>query len=529
MGTSNRHPLNHENALMSRINIVVYALVFLFLMTQSGGEARAQQTQPLDPYLLGWTVPDAIIQSTELQCRVPRLAVDSRSHLHMLCQASSLEPESTAETADVIMHRRWDGSRWGAYSDVLASQSGGFLNIGSALVDDQDVLSVIWTDQGLTRDVFLSQVEISEASNARAWSTRPIDHPRIAAGFPHLVFDAERRSLHVVYAKDNNQLVYFSSGDGGATWADPITIWETISEISGVREPRLAIDQRGLLHAVWTITSAERNWSPYIVMYARSLDAGESWSARVVQEASASDLADEGAGPSAGWINIVSARAGELHMAWNRAAGSRFGRFHSYSYDYGETWSNPESFMPEFIYGQTQWPLMEVDSSGTMHLLSVATGGGVAGGSSPKYAFWREGAWSPMYEFPQRSSDLDTAITMIEGSVLAMVHPREKKSGELLLSWLDTGAPREPRVSVRATSEPIDSSDSRSETSGSPALATQRVPEGLDEKPLENGPTDSRALLHDDRSDRLIFLAAFIPVLVLVLVVFRSQRSESRR
>jgi hypothetical protein len=209
--------------------------------------------------------------------------------------------------------------------------------------------------------------------------------------------------------------------------------------------PRIAVDNKGYLHVVWTVNAAERSWQGKAVYYARSTDEGRTWQ---VLEVSRS-LPEES---TTGWIGVAVRLGDEIHLAWNRGIGSRWGRYHSWSPDNGLTWSEPAPFLAEFVSGQTQWPLMVEDSAGTLHLVTVAGGPPPVAGEGfedrPRYAYWHGSAWSEMLTFPESSADLNVALAIGRGHQLHLIHENGRFAGRLLYTARLTGAPPLPAQQI---------------------------------------------------------------------------------
>jgi hypothetical protein len=315
----------------------------------------------------------------------------------------------------------------------------GGLIIGSVVVDDRDYLNVLWFDQGLTRNLFLSQAHTSFAENAQAWKTQVLERPALAMSGPDLVTQPGGR-LYVVYALDQTAVVLQATEDYGASWPVYTTIWQVPNaKQEAVANPRITIDGKGNLHAIWTVNTAERDWMGEAVYYAGSTDGGDTWE---VQEVSRS-LPDE---ETTAWIGIAVRAGDEIHLAWNRGIGSRLGRYHSWSPDNGQTWSEPDPFLPELVSGQTQWPLMVEDSSGTLHLITIAGGPpfveGEGDDTRPRYAYWNGSVWSQMYTFPESCGDFAAALVIGLGNQLHLIHERERYQGQLVYSTRRVDAPR---------------------------------------------------------------------------------------
>jgi hypothetical protein len=215
------------------------------------------------------------------------------------------------------------------------------------------------------------------ADNPHNWS-RPVSLGSPVNITSALVADEHGR-LHAAFASlDTKNIVYLRSDDGGTTWP----VWVEIP--SGARlgdeytmYPRLAVDGRGRVHAVWTVM-------PYggrAVMYARSDDGGDSWSNPEPIDIASNPDYEEGYGPI--YIDIEAHGEDEIHLIWDGAPTVE--RNHIWSSDGGNTWSAPTLVFPISGTGRSGWNDMVVDGAGTLHAVAL---------KAPWYANWSRGRWS---------------------------------------------------------------------------------------------------------------------------------------
>jgi hypothetical protein len=402
---------------------------------------------------------------------LPQVAVDQQGNVHVIWAAwtGSENEKPFPEALNTFMYRRLDKNGWSPVNDILVAPENGAFVPGSLIVDDEGFLNLTWVDLGRSRKVFLSRAHVLCANMAPAWATITIDVPQIAASYPHLITDYTG-AFHLVYARDNRFIVYMTSTNHGKTWSNPVTVWSVaVPNREAVANPRLAVDSRGYLHIVWTVNGIERNWQGVAVFYARSTDGGLSWAVNEVQRSQPDES-------TVAWINIVVRFENEIHLTWNRGIGSLRGRYHSWSADNGETWSEPTSFFPPNESGQTHWPWMVVDSAGTIHLVSK-TGAGINPGA-PKYIYWDGISWSGMYTFSETQNDLDSALAIGLGNTLHLVHATETGRGRLVYRTLTTKASAIP---LRPVPTP--------EACSTLALSTVLQDEALEESGRRNLPS----------------------------------------
>lgn len=143
--------------------------------------------------------------------------------------------------------------------------------------------------------------------------------------------------------------------------------------------PRLAVDGRGRVHAVWTVMP----WQGRLAMYARSDDGGTTWG--VPQVIDSADRADYVADYGPIFIDVETHGEDEIHFIWDGAPTVE--RNHAWSSDGGATWSAPVRLIPEITQvGRAGWNDMVADSAGTLHAVALIR---------PWYAQWTSaGGWS---------------------------------------------------------------------------------------------------------------------------------------
>ena len=327
---------------MPRATVSLTAILIL-LAPVLAAPAMAQEGDPQDT---GWSESVPLNGNRQLVGGLPRIAVDrqGRAHLFWTSWLGFPEDKPYTDAANAIFYRRLDAGGWTEANDVLVTGDAGPLIIGSVAVDERDHLNLLWFDQGSTRNLFLSQAHTSAAADARNWTTQVLEQPALAMNSPDLVARPGGR-LDVVYALDHAAILHQAGEDYGASWSGYTTVWHVIDPgRQAATDPRIAVDGKGYLHVVWTVNSAERSWQGEAVYYARSTDGGSTWQ---VLEVSRS-LPEES---TTGWIGVAVRLGHEIHLAWNRGIGSRWGRYHSWSPDNGLTWSEPTPFLPEFVSG----------------------------------------------------------------------------------------------------------------------------------------------------------------------------------
>jgi len=257
--------------------------------------------------------------------------------------------ETSPDDPDVIMYARWDGNFWSSPVDIISKNTA---RKPSAAVDNSGVTHLIWTDNHLN----YSQANVYETASARAWS-----EPQILADSnmtAHIISDHDG-TLHIGYpGTDNQGPFYISSNDGGATWSSPTNIAYTSRDDASADFVRLAVDDSGRIHAVWSEFKLPDGWPPLGVFYANSSDGGQTWSPSM-----------EIAGEDYDQINLNSLGENEIYVSWNGMVGVG-GRYFRFSNNGGRDWSGTTEIIPKGLGGTSGFPQLSLDSSGELHFLT---------------------------------------------------------------------------------------------------------------------------------------------------------------
>jgi hypothetical protein len=331
-----------------------------------------------------------------------------------------------------IFYRNDLSDTWSDLIDVIAVPDPIAARLSVALSLPDNVIHLIWQNNFIRGDVYYSQVSLLNAGNSRSW-TRPkilipqVDSAQIhvdAAGIVRILFGASDASGR------ENGVYYIKSEDGGATWGDPIPIYETDSSLPSTITAAMAMDQAGRIHVGITIRSQE--YSAYSeIGYLRSLDGGQTWSEyKVIDDKGTtfqgvSTLTPYAFGPD------------EVHLTWHDPR-----RMHQWSFDGGETWSEPIQIMP-LSAGFGGANELVKDSAGVLHVVTAVANGVFS-------AAWENSQWTTPEQIDNRPMDPHgQKIAVCQGNQLHVVY--DDRLGNETTVWYsrrEVDAPHRKRLSL---------------------------------------------------------------------------------
>jgi hypothetical protein len=306
----------------------------------------------------GWSEPELIYVLGPGQESVrAELVADAFGQLHVAVLVTA--PDGGREANRLFYIRQVDG-RWSEPIDVAAG-----VDLPAFEWDGRAGLHVLWRNGAHVAASPFAPLSAQEWRPAAAYTRARTGYPEINAG--------PDGQLHVLYPEQGGSIFYVRLDQDGHP-SSPSNVSAT-SPARGADWPKLAVDEAGRLHAVWTELELPGGWPPLGVYYARSDDGGDSWS-------EPRPLAGEGYDE----INVATGPNGAVHVAWNGMAGVG-GRFHRYSLDGGDNWSETVTIAElGFTDG---WPQLVVDGRGVVHWLSWL-------GGQVSYSSWDGRAWSPL-------------------------------------------------------------------------------------------------------------------------------------
>ncbi len=197
---------------------------------------------------------------------------------------------------------------------------------------DGDVLAVAWED---TRDGDLDLPNLwttATGDGGATWSEPVRIEPDLYGRYPSTAPSLAIRDgiIHAVWMDQlygAYDIFYATSSDLGGSWTEPVRLDGDLAGESWSGWPVIAVDETQLVVAVEDTRAGASD-----VLVTRSLDAGATWDAPVRVDTGDADGATES------HAITMSVEAGEVALVWqDRRDGGHYGIYYNYSPD-GVTW-----------------------------------------------------------------------------------------------------------------------------------------------------------------------------------------------
>jgi hypothetical protein len=333
-----------------------------------------------------WTPKVNLSEGLGVQCSYSAsIAVDVSGTVHVIwgeCIAS--DPEYPPRS---IYYSSMKGRVWSVPIDILTTPAGGAIETAVLQATSDGRLHVVWVQPaGYVSETYYSWAPIEGAGSALNWATPRLVHTSTQA----VDFKAsDDGSLRVIYTSGDPTGVFLAtSRDLGRTWSHT-RIYPQQADLV-----RLAVGERGTLHAVWQRDdNSERTLGT--IYTSRSTDNGETWSQPFTVDRKAAGDARYTEAYRPNLPSIAVAGAEQVHIVWDGAPGGQ--RWHRWSADSGVTWSDPVQIDP-LLRAITMFSPLVVDSAGVVHMVSVGHDWTKEGVGGVWYTWWDPGTrqWAPV-------------------------------------------------------------------------------------------------------------------------------------
>ena len=298
-----------------------------------------------------WESPTKITNSGNFAPQ-PFMVSDSSGVLHAIWSEGVLVQND--QRTDTIYYASWDGNRWSRPLDIYAVPEGGRAVSTRIRIDQHGYLHAMWVSN--IDGLVYAKKHISQSNDFRSWKMTFFPE---SAWVGDLAISPDGNKIFIIYSQDQSGLYLIRSLDDGNNWSSPINIWESTEGNDTIDRSRIEMSKDGILHVAWDVMTAERQWNPDSVGYARSLDDGSTWQDyKIIQEPSSQ-------------VSIGFDEDGAMHLFWNNTATDPNGRFHMLSRDNGFTWSPMERIFIGYR-GLTKLGAFAQDGDGILHLIFAA-------------------------------------------------------------------------------------------------------------------------------------------------------------
>ena len=346
--------------------IVFTGCVLLFVVIILGIPSDVGNAQTV-----GWSTPIRISEG-EGFAYSPFVVSDTYGNLHIAWSENVADPANYDLTLDTIFYASYSQGGWSKPLDIFVAPIDGQARINRLRIDASNRLHLLYVTRP---SIVYANVQVDQAENVRAWNTYEIAENAYIAD----LFVTPDETVHIVYVSDRQGIYYIQSADGGVTWSTARTVYFMPSDSFSSGSVRLEIGNQGTMHVAWSVSSGEARWMPVWISYARSTDGGNTWNSTLTVE--------EGDN----YPNMIIDGEGNVHLLWDNLANTMTGRGHTLSMNDGVTWDKVHRIFPG-LRGNTLWPVMGLDSAGTLYMVTGADST-LASGTRLFFSVWNGKDW----------------------------------------------------------------------------------------------------------------------------------------
>ena len=342
---------------------------------------------PFFPSISRWSVPEGFASSGSALW-APQLLADAGHRFHALWIGGddivSAREEQPPSGEHLLYYTSWSDNGWSRRVPLREIPAADQL---TAQIKSDDLLAV-WRNDAANALLF-SQVALSRAVFPGDWSN-PQEVVTAAQGVtsPQLLVDEARQLLYLAYAVPFNEgrgVYLLQSNDAGQSWSEPVQVFDAAAaNWAHVDSLQLAQTEDGVLHLAWVQYTLAAERRPVGLYYARSSDAGRSWSepALVVEQ-------------PVYWHQITAVTDTTVMRVWREGSAEQTAVWFDKSTNSGLDWERPALILTGTgIRGKTQ---LLADRAGAVHLLELKSNqsGSSTGPESSELTIltWRAGNW----------------------------------------------------------------------------------------------------------------------------------------
>lgn len=215
----------------------------------------------------------------------PDVAADDAGRVHVVWSGSSdFEVRDDAP----LYYAGWDGQAWTQPNDIALIAPRTATTRSALAVDKAGRVHLLYRgfgrlvkDDSVKEGIWHAASDGAGAKSLSSWSAPQQISRRASTYFPEIAVDS-RGVIHAIWTEWDGlccyAIYYTNSADGGATWSER-TILDGSNAVYSFRA-QLKIDAQDRLHAVWELTDPRASWAERTtrgVVYALSNDGGGTW------------------------------------------------------------------------------------------------------------------------------------------------------------------------------------------------------------------------------------------------------------
>jgi hypothetical protein len=480
-------------------------VVLVMLILAGMWPARASQAQAI---AVKWEHPVNVSNTVGCSAQ-PAVAADDYGNVHVFWSEDTAGKRcSDAPVAGgSIYYSRRSGEEWSFPVDIITTTLTAFSP--AAVADHTGRLHLVWVQ---TDGIFYSYAQAWAAATARAWTPPVRIVPSRFVGTMLQLELGPDSILHLIYSDwgsgltpNDGNVYYVNSTDGGQTWSDPLQISDIAFGQQIAVLPRIAIDDQGTVHAVWstidTVTQAQ-----LAVYYARRGKNDSSFTApKTVMVAGKKTL----------WMMAITVAAVNDQILLTWACGEQPYRCYQVSLDRGLAWSSPQRVFGQLL-SLANNDALAVDSAGKVYWVAQ-----LRMPPAMYYSIWDRAQWSdpptPFITSGRMAAGHAPAVAVGLGNQINLVMV-DQDSGEIYYVHGITNAPAVAPQTV-PTATPMPSPTMLPETTATPTAALESPTITVTTIADVPGPNGWSA-------EQLVILVAVVPAVILfaVAIYVRARR-----
>jgi hypothetical protein len=353
--------------------------------------------QPVKAQRNAWAQP-LILATQKSSSWFPALAADATGRVHLAFASSNASPANVAEGIrpyDMVFYAPIrDGEVEQTPVDVMSTEVTNYESYAARpnlAVDQRGILHMTWRDK---QGIYYTQAPVDRAHDPAAWRSSEF----INGGYFSLILADKRGRLHLLLTENVIStecticfhLYHYYSDDNGNFWSQQrdISVLPT-----GAAKPVAVLDGDDNVHVVWEMARGGdlgQTSGPKRVAYIASYDRGETWTDPVT-------FVPGGSGTEAGNPSIAIDGKGNLVWTWSSFSDTSF--YSQISQDLGRSWSAPQPIPGAFntvqVYdNRLDSQAMATDSAGRVHLIAIGRTALEQRALSVLHFVWDGASWS---------------------------------------------------------------------------------------------------------------------------------------